>query len=298
MFAKKLLVFAILVSVIVTPSIAAEGFPALSSSVDKRLQDHLEHKLQQIGLEQAAKRGDLTVALTDITNPAHPRVATINAEKMMYAASLPKIAILLGAFVCIEQGEITLNEQTRETLVRMIRYSSNTAATEMLNRVGKEKLAKILQSPRFAFYDYENNGGLWVGKDYGKASAWKRDPLANLSHGANAFQVARFYYMLETGQLFSSELNKEMKAILGNPGINHKFVKGLNTSRPGSQIYRKSGTWRAWHSDSAIVERDGRRYIAVALAHSENGSQWLQDLIVALDDLVFETAPANVALLD
>ena len=78
-----------------------------------------------------------------------------------------------------------------------------------------------------------------------------------------------------------------MKAILGRPALQHKFVKGLIDYHPDSRIYRKSGTWREWHADSAIVERDGRRYIAVAIARSRIGGEWLSRLIVALDDIVF-----------
>ena len=85
---------------------------------------------------------------------------------------------------------------------------------------------------------------------------------------------------------------------MGKPAINHKFVRGLNEARPGSNIYRKSGTWRNYHADSAIVERDGRRYIAVALAQSTRGSQWLKQLVVAMDDLVFHSSAPKVALLD
>ena len=103
--------------------------------------------------------------------------------------------------------------------------------------------------------------------------------------------------VLETAQLVSPELSKKMKAIMGKPAINHKFVRGLNEARPGSTIYRKSGTWRQWHADSAIVELDGRRYIAVALAQSNKGSHWLKRLVVAMDDLVFRT-PGALALLD
>ena len=160
----------------------------------------------------------------------------------------------------------------------------------MLNKVGKAYLARLLQSPRYRLYDPKRNGGLWVGKEYAKSGAWKRDPLHNLSHGATALQVARFYYLLETGQLVSPELSRQMKDILGHPAIEHKFVKGLKSVHPQSRIYRKSGTWRQYHSDSAIIEHDGRRYIAVALAKSPRGGQWLSDLIVAMDKLVFKSA--------
>jgi beta-lactamase class A len=172
----------------------------------------------------------------------------------------------------------------------MIRNSSNQAATEMLNMVGKAYLAKLLQSPRYRLYDPEKNGGLWVGKEYSKSGAWKRDPLHNLSHGATALQVARFYYLLQTGRLVSPELSRQMKTILGDPAIEHKFVKGLRSVHPESRIYRKSGTWGQYHADSAIIEHDGRRYIAVALAKSPQGGKWLTDLIVAMDKLVFQSS--------
>lgn len=276
---------------------AASRFPDLRESTDPLLQWGLERALNGLGLQRAVSGGRLAVALVDVTDARAPRVASVNGDEMMYAASLPKIAILLGAFERAARGELKLNSVTREKLTAMIRHSSNHAATEMLNRVGKPFLASLLQSPRYRLYDQQHNGGLWVGKDYGKAAAWKRDPLHNLSHGATALQVARFYYMLETGRLVSPQACREMKTMMSDPAIHHKFVKGLERAKPGSRIYRKSGTWRDWHSDSAIVERDGRRYIAVALAHDPRGGEWLSRAIVALDDLVFDN-PTRLARLD
>jgi len=226
------------------------------------------------------------VVLVDITDPDCPRLAYANPNHMMYAASLPKIAILLGAFERIGRGEMELDAPTLEKLKQMIRRSSNDAATEMLNRVGQDFLLEVLQSPRYRLYDPEADGGLWVGKEYSKSSARRRDPLHHLSHGATALQVARFYYLLETGQLVSPEHSRTMKAILGNPEINHKFVKGLKSLHPDSTIYRKSGTWQDFHCDSALIEHEGHRYIAVALSQSPDGGRWLSELIVAMDNLI------------
>ncbi|MGD8999949.1 MAG: serine hydrolase [Granulosicoccaceae bacterium] len=298
MVLRKLFIVVFLAAFVALPAAADRSLPKLADSRDARLQHDLEKAVIKLALDKAVRQGKLAVALVDITDAQHPRLASINGREMMYAASLPKIAILLGAFARIERGDMQLDAGTRETLVRMIRYSSNRAATTMLNRVGKEFLVDLLQSPRYALYDSKHDGGLWVGKEYGKHPAFKRDPLHNLSHGANVFQVARFYYLLETGQLVSPALSKEMKAILGRPGINHKFVRGLNNYRPGAQVYRKSGSWRHWHADSAIVERDGHRYIAVALANDNHGSKWLEQLIVAMDDLVVKSSPAHMASLE
>jgi beta-lactamase class A len=169
----------------------------------------------------------------------------------------------------------------------MIRNSFNRSATEMMQRVGESFILKVLQSPRYRLYDPSHNGGLWLGKPYGRFPAKRRDSLYHLSHGATALQTARFYYLLENGLLVSPEMSRIMKKILSKPAIHHKFVKGLEAYQPNSRIFRKSGTWKTFHADSAIVERDGRRYIAVALADSPFGGKWLSDLIVGMDGLIF-----------
>lgn len=272
--------------VLVSPSSFA-SYPDLSSSIDGSLQLSLKKSLNKLGLSKPASNKKLALTLVDITDEDNPKVAAVNGTEMMYAASLPKIAILLGAFERIENGTMKLDKQNRELLTRMIRNSSNSAATAMLNKVGKKYLAKLLQSPRYKLYDKSKNGGLWVGKEYGRGAAFRRDPLHNISHGATAMQVARFYYFLETNRLVSAKLTKHMKEILSKPAINHKFVKGLKSVQPASEIFRKSGSWRQFHADSAIVERDGRRYIAVALAEDPKGGQWLSKLIVEMDKLIF-----------
>lgn len=285
-FKLKSFIIIILGFLVVFPAEARESVPPLDACGDPILQEGLNKCLVTLGLSNAAQSKSLGVAVVDITNPASPRVASINGDHMMYAASLPKIAILLGAFEQVAEGRLTLNKELRDSLTNMIRYSSNQAATEMFQRVGESYVEKTLQSNRYRLYDPAKNGGLWIGKGYGKVPAWKRDPLHNISHGATAFQVARFYYMLQNGTLVSPEMSRQMKMILGKPAIHHKFVKGLEAVHRDAQIYRKSGTWRQYHSDSAIVERGDHRYIAVALAESPKGEKWLRDIIVALDDLI------------
>ena len=193
----------------------AQPQPFLPESCDPVLQKGLEDCLTSLRLNEAVQDRNLSVVLVDITDPDCPRLAYANPNHMMYAASLPKIAILLGAFERIGRGEMVLDAATLEKLTQMIRRSSNDAATEMLNRVGQDFLLEVLQSPRYRLYDPDTNGGLWVGKEYSKSSARRRDPLHQLSHGATALQVARFYYLLETGQLVSPEHSRTMKEILG-----------------------------------------------------------------------------------
>lgn len=259
----------------------------LRAAEDARVQAALVASLKTLALDRAVQEGRLAATLVDITDPAHPRLAQVNGDRMMYAASLPKIAILLGAFQKAAEDQRPLDAAALEALRQMIRHSSNSAASAMLQRVGTEYLARVLQSERYRLYDPAMNGGLWVGKPYGAGRAARRDPLHNLSHGATAYQVARFYYLMETGQLVSPEASRQMKEIMSAPALQHKFVKGLAQTHPDAQLYRKSGTWRTYHADSAIVERKGRRYIAVGLADDPRGGDWMRALIVAMDDIVF-----------
>jgi beta-lactamase class A len=87
------------------------------------------------------------------------------------------------------------------------------------------------------------------------------------------------------------ELTRQTKAALADPGIRHKFVKGLE-SKPDIRIYRKSGTWRQFHSDSALVEGRRRRYILVGIAEDPRGGEWLEKMAAPLSDLVDPPSPS------
>jgi beta-lactamase class A len=106
-------------------------------------------------------------------------------------------------------------------------------------------------------------------------------------------QVARFYYLLETGRVVGERLSVVMKSMLGDPGIKHKFVKGLE-AYPDAEIYRKSGSWKRWHGDSAIVEVGELRYIVVGLAEDRKGGDWLSRMIKPIHELMLAEHPAQV----
>ena len=273
---------------------AAAADPGAGRDLDDRsdpaLQRGLESVVRSLGLANEVGAKHLALALVDVTDADSPRLAMLNGNEMMYAASLPKVAILFGAFAEVESGRLALDETRIEAMTNMIRYSSNEDASRVLAWVGPERLLEILQSDRFRFYDAAGAGGLWMGKAYTKGGAYRRDPIRHLSHSATAFQVARLYYLLATDALFTPRLNELMKEILSKPGIRHKFVKGLE-GRPGVRIYRKSGTWRDFHSDSALVEYGHYRYIIVGLTEHPHGGDWLVRLAAPLHDLVVSPPP-------
>ena len=249
----------------------------LDGAEDPALQQALVKVADEQGLMPAAERGELALGLLILTDPDRPRLAEINGDEMLYAASLPKIAILLGAAVAIEEGQLVPDQALEKDIQDMIRYSCNDCATRVLREVGHDQLLDVLQRPRYAFYDPQHGGGLWVGKEYGPGTAYHRDPLHGLSHGATVFEVTRFYCALQRNELVSPEQDRMMRQALSKPGIQHKFVKALSRHE-GLEIYRKSGSWRTFHSDSALVRDGSDTYVMVALANNPSGSKWLERL--------------------
>jgi beta-lactamase class A len=255
--------------------------------LDPDLEEELLRSMMTLGLEQPLREQRLALALVDVTDLAHPRAAALNGDLMLYAASLPKIAVMLGVFEKAAAGKLVIDDETKGQLLRMIRRSSNPDATELMHKVGHDYIAQTLISPKYRLYDPFRNGGLWAGKDYAQATAWRRDPIDNLSHGATPMQIARFFYLLETGQLVNPQASAQMKEILGHSAIHHKFVRGLEATEPTATVYRKSGTWGISHADGALVERrDGAVYIAAAIAEDPNGGEWLSQIIIQMDRLI------------
>lgn len=273
---------------------AVAGTAVVLPTKDPALQRGLNQVLAEQRYRALRDERRLSVALVDITDPDRLVYAGVEDDRMRYAASLPKIAILAGVFDQIERGNLEYTPELRGKMERMIRNSDNAVSSELIQLVGFQNIARTLQDPRHQLYDRRRGGGLWVGRGFGGLGVWRRDPIANTSHGATARQVARFFVMVERGELVSPWASAEMKEILSDPAIHHKFVLGLEQARPRSVIYRKSGTWQNYHADAALVERDGRTYIAVVLLESPTRSSGgvLASLIVRMDQLIFR-APAG-----
>jgi beta-lactamase class A len=258
---------------------------------DAGLQQALARTIQNLGLDKTVSQGRLAVSLVDVTDSQQPHYAALNDRVMMYAASLPKIAILVAGFERIRAGLMEYTPAVREMFIRLTRYSSNADASRAIHTIGFDYIAAVLTSPQYLFYDPQQNGGLWLGKAYGGPNDhYRRDPLHNISHGATSFEVARFFVLLEQGRLVNPHYSAEIKDILSKPAIHHKFVKGLESKGEHIEIYRKSGTWTEWHSDAALVEHNGKKYVAVALMHDAQGGDILPKLIVKLDSLICDTA--------
>jgi beta-lactamase class A len=72
--------------------------------------------------------------------------------------------------------------------------------------------------------------------------------------------------------------------MLDDPAIHHKFVRGLEDEKVTIEM-RKSGSWKAFHADSVLVDHADGSYIAVALVEHSDGEVIMQKLADILDNL-------------
>ena len=255
---------------------------------DQGLQAKLDQALQQGKLRrELIDQGKMAVGLVDLQDPESPRFARVNGDTMMYAASLPKIAILLAAFQGFDDGSLKETPQIQAELIEMIRRSDNVAAAQTVARIGLTKIERVILEPRYRFYDARQGGGIWVGSSFARDGQENPEPLKGLLQAATVHQVCRFYYLLAYGKLINPERSRQMLKILAFPDLHDKFVSRLEGVVPPNCLYRKSGEFRSWYSDSILAwDRTWRRYILVALVEHQQGEEILRQLLPLVENIL------------
>ncbi len=252
---------------------------------DPLLQNALEGALDRAGFGTVLRQKKLSVSLVDLTRPGTEYYAGVNDDHMVYAASLPKIGILLAVFEAVARGDVEWDETFRYRLGKMITISDNADATWGARLVGLRYIADIMVDPRYCLYE-GGVGGLWVGRAFEKGGESYRDPLKSISHGATSRQTARFYVLLDREQLVTPYWSRVMLDLMTPPEYIHKFVKAL-WRRPRLEfVARKSGTWQDFHADSALIQHDRARYVLVGLSDHEDGEEMLRAVAPIADDVV------------
>jgi beta-lactamase class A len=220
------------------------------------------------------------------------RLALVRPDREEYAASVPKVGILLAYFQAHPGAANQLEIATRHELGLMAKASSDTIATKFSRALGLPQIQQVLGS--YHLYDAARGGGIWMGKHFGVADERIIDPVGGFSHAATVRQVLRFFLLLEQGKLVSPEASKAMRDIFASPEIPHdeiKFVKGL--AGRDVEIIRKWGTWEDWLHDSAVITGPGRHYLLAALTRHPRGDEYLADLAAGVDDLMIRDGAAS-----
>lgn len=215
------------------------------------------------------------------------RLAMIHPDREEYAASVPKVGILLAYFQLHPDAATNLNSQTRHELGLMAKASNNEMAAKFSREMGLKEIQAVLNANHL--YDTNHGGGIWVGKHYGRGDERYGSPMGDNSHAATVRQLLRYFLWLEQGKLVSPAASKTMREIFASPDIPHdqiKFVKGL--AGRDVDIIRKWGTWQNWRHDASVITGPSRHYILVALTRHPKGDEYLVGLARAVDDLMTE----------
>jgi beta-lactamase class A len=259
---------------------------SFTMNYDTPLDAELQRRIETIDARLREKHGmtpeQTAVGVLDLQRP---RVAMIHPDRIEYAASVPKIGILLAYFQLHPEAAEWLDAETERELGLMVKASSNEMAAKHSRAMGLREVQQVLNE--YGFYDASRGGGLWVGKHYGPNSERIGDPVADHSHAATVRQLLRFYWMLDRGELVSPAASKKMRELFLSPAIphdDHKFVKAL--AGRDVVLLRKWGSWQDWLHDTALVEGKNRRYVLAALTHHPAGDAYLEDLARAVDEVM------------
>jgi beta-lactamase class A len=243
------------------------------------LQRCLDGVVARMGLQADAREGRFSVAMADLTADAdHPAYAGVADTRMMYGASVPKIATLGAAFQwrrdvraaaaamgtgAFEGSPAEFTHGFREELRRMIFHSNNLAATTAAHRTGLPRIASWLWDT--GLYDPALGGGVWLGRGFFHDPVWRPEPLRNLAHAASARSLVTFYTLLGQDRLVDAASSAEMRVLMEPSAFHNRIRRAVLERWPGAHIYRKTGTWHQYRHDSALVERPGARYAVAAL---------------------------------
>lgn len=264
---------------------------SLRSLKDQQLQKRLMARLRQNPTwKRLIDQKRLSVGIVDMTDRYDVKYADVNGRHMMYAASLPKIAVLAAAHDAIERGELRETAEVKNDMRLMIAKSNNAATTRMIDRISFERIERTMTDPALKLYDPAFGGGLWVGKRYAAGGRRHPDPMKGISHAATTEQICRYFYLLANNDLVSPEASRKMRTYLVDPQLHHKFVSVLDRVAPDAKVYRKSGSWSTFHADVAMVQGPERNYIMTALVDDAGGEGIVRELGAVLDEMLAVTA--------
>ncbi|WP_418498005.1 serine hydrolase [Flagellimonas sp.] len=111
--------------------------------------------------------------------------------------------------------------------------------------------------------------------------------ISKSDNAASVTPVCRFYYLLANGRLLNEKRSKQMLSIMETLELHHKFVNILDVIAPKARLFRKSRSWKTYHSDSFLVWRkeSNRRYILVALVDPD-GEQIIRNLVKPIEKVL------------
>jgi hypothetical protein len=109
------------------------GQPLAPTDISPIQEPDLQRELIRIvdnnGWSEMVANGAFAITLVVLDNSKPYSLAGVNENLMLYAASLPKIAVLFAAMVAAQEGNLVIDPELEQDLHNMIRVSCNPCAT-------------------------------------------------------------------------------------------------------------------------------------------------------------------------
>src|SRR5437762_3553851 len=110
---------------------------------DPALQAKLEAIDAAVREPLGMKSEDAAAGLLDLV---HLKLAMIHPDREEYAASVPKVGILLAYFATHADAATALDPTTRHELGLMVKVSNNEMASKFSHEIGLKKIQEVLDS--------------------------------------------------------------------------------------------------------------------------------------------------------
>ncbi len=112
---------------------------------DTRVDAALQRRLEEIDARLREKHGMSTEqSAVGVLDLRRPRVAMIHPDRIEYAASVPKIGILLAYFALHPEAAASLDAETEHELGLMVKASSNEMAAKHSRSMGLREILQVL----------------------------------------------------------------------------------------------------------------------------------------------------------
>ena len=230
---------------------------ANASVVGSALERQIEQYIKSLRSNGSISSSERTAWLVyDLT--AKKRMASINENLSVQAASMIKPLAALAYFHQVKVGKLRYNSTARGHLEAMIQKSSNTSTNWVIRQVGGPAKTQALLK---RYYPSVSQQLLLV--EYIPTSG------RTYRNRSSAGDYARYLTAMWRGQL---PYWQEMKRLLGLPGRDRLFYKAKRVPA-GTKVYNKTGSTAMCCGDMGILVvngRDGRFYPYIVIGIIEN----------------------------
>lgn len=261
----------------------------------------------------ALKADQLAVSLVSLSDPNHPKVASVRGAVPIYPASVVKLFYLAAAHQWLEDGRIADSPELRRALRDMIVDSSNDATHYVLDVLtGTTSGPELTPDGLRAWVDQRNAVNRWiVSLGYpptinANKKPWCEGPYGREKQAIEAFQpnrnlltteaTARIMTEIALGQIVNPERGRQMRELLARdpwaaPTEEDQITGFIANGLPrGSKLWSKAGWTSETRHDAAFIELpNGRRLVLVIFT---TGHAHETDLLPSLTRTILATLPA------